>query len=96
MHCVTIVVLVLSLIQCISALRYIDVGNKYTATLWIQSNLKGRELVRIDASKTVRYDIPDSGWVSGIMWPKIGCDASGQNCLFGQSQPPCPIGGCHF
>lgn len=94
MHCGTIVVLVLALIHCISALRYIDIGNKHTATLWIQSNLQGHELVKIDAGKTVRYEIPDSGWISGMMWPKIGCNNSGQNCIFGQSQPPCG-GGCH-
>ncbi|XP_037029589.1 glucan endo-1,3-beta-glucosidase-like [Bradysia coprophila] len=93
MRCATIV-LVAVLIQCTYALRYIDIGNKHTATLWIQSNFKGRELIRIDAGKTERYEIPDSGWISGMMWPKIGCDRTGQNCMFGQSQAPCPPGGC--
>jgi len=37
--------------------------------------------------------IPSNQW-AGRMWPKIGCDGGGLNCLFGQSSPPCPSGGC--
>ena len=29
------------------------------------------------------------------MWPKVGCGSDGLNCVFGQSSPPCPTGGCH-
>ena len=49
---------------------------------------------RLDYGASIAYQIPSSGW-AGRMWPKIGCDGSGQNCFFGQSSPPCPAGGCH-
>ena len=40
------------------------------------------------------YRIPDFGW-AGRFWPKTGCDGTGYNCEFGDSVPPCPVGGCH-
>ena len=39
------------------------------------------------------FQIPTSGW-AGRFWPKTGCDNSGYNCEFGDSVPPCPVGGC--
>lgn len=30
----------------------------------------------------------------GRFWPKTGCDGNGQNCVSGQSVPPCGPRGC--
>lgn len=51
------------------------------------------EIRRINPSDNTIYDIMASGW-AGRFWPKGGCDASGNNCVYGQSSAPCPIGGC--
>jgi hypothetical protein len=48
---------------------------------------------RLDPGAMITWQIPGS-WISGRMWPKIQCDGSGNNCLFGQSSPPCPSDGC--
>jgi hypothetical protein len=39
------------------------------------------------------YTIPAGGW-GGRFWPKIGCDANGNNCLAGSSVSGCPPDGC--
>lgn len=39
------------------------------------------------------YVLPESGW-AGRLWPKTGCDSTGQNCSTGQATPPCPSSGC--
>ena len=48
---------------------------------------------RLDTGASIIYQIPAGGW-AGRIWPKIQCDGSGNNCLFGQSSPPCPPNGC--
>lgn len=91
MRCILIVTI---LIHCTFAGRNIEIWNKRPTPIWIQSNLKGREIVKIDATTSAKYEIDDAGWDSGMLWPKTGCDETGQNCLFGQSREPCPAGGC--
>jgi len=47
----------------------------------------------LDANARLTYNIPNSGW-KGRFWPKVDCDASGNNCGVGQSVNPCPSKGC--
>lgn len=58
----------------------------------MQSTLHGTQ--QINMGQTGTFNIPSTGWISGMMWPKVGCDGSGNNCLFGQSRAPCPSTGC--
>lgn len=85
----------------IVALRYIEVGNKNKFPIWIQTQpnngqpaLLNGKIMKVDPNGKFKYDIADGGW-AGRLWPKTGCDGSGQNCEFGQSVAPCPAGGCH-
>jgi len=53
--------------------------------------------VKLEAGQTHSVDIPDAGLPSTRFWAKWGCDASGQNCVVGQSGGPgesCPPIGC--
>jgi len=50
-------------------------------------------LVQLNNGQSQSYAIPKAGW-AGRMWPKVGCDANGLNCAFGDSSPPCPSTGC--
>lgn len=84
----------------IVALRYIQVTNNNGYPIWVQTQpndkqpqLRNGEIVKLDAGANVKYDIEDAGW-GGRIWPKTGCDDSGNNCEFGQSIAPCPDGGC--
>lgn len=46
---------------------------------------------------TVVFNIPDKGLAGTRFWPGFGCDASGENCAFGESGGPgltCPPEGC--
>jgi hypothetical protein len=76
----------------------ITVTNRCSQPIWVQTDgnptLPGG-IPRVNPGVTYTFAIPSSGWVSGRMWPKTGCDDSGNNCNFGQSSPPCPAGGCH-
>lgn len=81
-------------------LRYIEVGNDNGFPIWIQTRMNpngGADLpnqnAKLDPGARIKYDIQDSGW-AGRLWPKTGCDGSGNNCEFGQSEEPCPNGGC--
>jgi len=49
--------------------------------------------IKLTQGQTYTYNIPNGGW-AGRFWPKTGCDGSGTNCEFGDSSPPCPVGGC--
>ena len=49
--------------------------------------------IKLNSGQSYSYNIPSGGW-AGRFWPKIGCDSSGNNCVFGQSSAPCPAGGC--
>jgi hypothetical protein len=83
-----------------AALVQIKVTSRCSFPIWIavtsnpgKPDLPGANH-RLDNGASINYQIPNAGW-AGRMWPKIGCDGSGQNCFFGQSSPPCPAGGCH-
>lgn len=80
----------------IAGLRYIDIGNRNSYPIWIetQTNNNGPPLhgiVKLDPKARTKFDISDGGW-AGRIWPKTGCDQNGANCEFGQSVPPCPPG----
>lgn len=74
------------LILCISAkaveMRYIEVGNRNSFPIWIQTltNNNGpplsNEIKRINPGGRIKYEIGDNGW-AGRLWPKIGCDQNG-------------------
>jgi len=75
----------------------IVVTNRCPHTIWIAHD--GRPQLpfpnaRLDTGAVITFNIPASGWESGRMWPKLQCDGSGNNCMFGQSSPPCPSDGC--
>jgi hypothetical protein len=79
--------------------RQITFQNRCGRDIWISplTNNQGPPLpdgiVRLANNAKHSYQIPNGGW-GGRMWPKTGCDGSGQNCQVGQSIPPCPSGGC--
>jgi len=73
--------------------RQITVKNNCRQPLWIQSS-SVFPIQRLDVGQTYTYGIPSAGWKSGRMWPKTGCDASGNNCASGQAWAPCPPQGC--
>lgn len=51
-------------------------------------------IVKITASGGSHgYSVPTTGW-AGRLWPKMGCDSTGENCTQGQTVPPCPSVGC--
>lgn len=51
--------------------------------------------VRLGGGEHYDYPIPDEGLASARFWAGYQCDESGQNCVIGQSSPPCPAGiGC--
>lgn len=75
----------------------IKVTSQCSYPIWIETSgnptLSGG-IPRLDPGASFTFPIPSGGWESGRMWPKIGCDGNGQDCVFGQSSPPCPDGGC--
>ena len=81
----------------------VSVTNSCPFTVWVTSlanagsqPLRPDEmLVRLDPGQSHGYGIPDGGW-GGQFRPKFQCDASGNNCLSGQSLPPCPTGPAPF
>jgi hypothetical protein len=80
----------------LSAAVQITVTSQCSFPIWIGTAgnpaLSGG-IPRLNPGASVTFPIP-STWISGRMWPKIGCDGSGNNCQFGQSVDPCPSGGC--
>lgn len=96
-----IVFLTVALVENSVALRYIKVANKNSFPIWIEtltnpdsSGPPLQKVIRVNPGAVQQYNIQDVGW-AGRLWPKIGCNNQGNNCVFGQSQPPCPSGGCH-
>lgn len=86
------------LTQSFALRRVIEINNRNNFNIWIQTltNNNGPPLTGvfvIGPGQRKTIDISDAGW-AGRLWPKIGCDQSGENCQFGQSSPPCPAGGC--
>lgn len=70
----------------------LTIRNECAYTIWIQQqNLPDAtpSVVEIASGSQHSYDIPDAGLASTRLWPKTGCDATGHNCIMGQSSPPC-------
>jgi hypothetical protein len=71
------------------------VTNKCEIPVWIQQQgFPTDPLVQLDVGKSHDYQIPAAGLASSRFWPKILCDATGNNCAMGQSSAPCPATGC--
>lgn len=52
------------------------------------------EIIQLSPGNYHDYEIDDCYNPSLRLWPKTKCDADGNNCLTGQSKPPCPKTGC--
>lgn len=72
------------------------VTNNLDFPIWMQTseNIPDKRIVKLEKNESYDYNIPDVRLEATRFWPKIGCDASGNNCKLGQSMPPCPAGGC--
>lgn len=94
---ISFIVLTVALVDNIMASRYIRVANINSYPIWIETWTKSgdplKKIVCVGSEANYRFVIPESGW-EGRIWPKFGCNYEGNNCTFGQSQPPCPPGGC--
>lgn len=91
------------------ALPSLNVKNNCPFTIWVQQSkehkLTDTPLIqKIEASRSFHYAVDPKGIKSTRFWPKWGCNAQGENCLWGQSvngtggaddYAPCPAGGCH-
>jgi hypothetical protein len=68
--------------------------------IWIahSDNVSDPQNIRLVLNQSHDYNIPDAGLASTRFWPKTGCDASGHNCVIGDSGEgggkPCPATGC--
>lgn len=70
-----------------------QIVNQCQYTIWIQQqNMPSGvpAVTQLTQGQHVDFDIPDAGLASTRFWPKTGCDNTGQNCVIGQSSPPCP------
>lgn len=74
----------------------LTVVNQCTKTVWMQQqNIDNApSVVKLAPGKSHTYKIVKSGDPSTRVWPKLGCDSSGNDCTVGQSVPPCPAAGC--
>ena len=71
------------------------ITNKCEVDIWIQQQgFAGSALVHLEQGRSHDYQIPAAGLASTRFWPKILCDAKGNNCAIGQSSAPCPAAGC--
>jgi hypothetical protein len=71
--------------------------NNCSYTIWIQQQNMASgtpDIVKLVTGAHQDYEIPDEGLASTRLWPKSGCDTSGNNCTIGQSSDPCPTEGC--
>jgi hypothetical protein len=81
--------------QPVKPARKLTFVNGCKGTIWIASQpnagiaTKLPALVEIAAGKTYAYEINSKDGWAGRFWPKTGCDASGYNCVSGDSIPPC-------
>ncbi len=73
----------------------ISFKNNCPRTLWLaNTGSPALPSVTLTQGQSYTYNIDkNAGW-NGRIWPKYGCDNSGNNCLFGNSVAPCPSGGC--
>ena len=72
------------------------VSNGCGFPIWVaQQNLPGAvPLTYLTEDSHVDFAIPAAGAPSTRFWAKAECDDAGQACQIGQSQAPCPAGGC--
>jgi hypothetical protein len=73
------------------------ITNSCEYTIWIQQQNMAAgtpSVVKLAPGAHQDYEIPDEGLASTRLWPKKGCDETGENCTIGQSSNPCPAGGC--
>jgi len=71
--------------------------NHCAYTIWVQQNNMPDgtpSVVELASGAFHDYDIPEEGLPATRFWPKAGCDSNGDNCVIGQSSPPCPLLGC--
>lgn len=71
--------------------------NNCSYTIWIQQQNMASgtpDIVKLISGAHQDYEIPAEGLASTRLWPKSGCDTSGNNCTIGQSSDPCPSAGC--
>lgn len=87
----------------------LTVKNNCLFPIWVQQDketkLTNTPLIqKIEVGGSFDYTVDPKGIKSNRYWPKWGCAAQGENCLWGQSRggsggpddyPPCPVGGCH-
>lgn len=75
------------------------VTNSCEYPIWMQQlnfSSDTKAIVKLNKGDSHDYTIPTAGMSSTRLWPKAGCDETGQNCRVGQVLPPCPNdGGCH-
>lgn len=90
------VVALIGLMGVAQAGNTLEVVNQCSKTIWIQQqNINDApELVWLKPGASHIYNIQTKGDPSTRVWPKTGCDSSGNNCRVGQSVPPCPAAGC--
>lgn len=79
--------------------RTITVNNRCKHTIWIQNLDEKHAAVlggvrKLDSNQNVVLNVPDSGWIGGRIWPKVGCNNNGEGCAWGQSIAPCGKNGC--
>lgn len=75
------------------------VKNSCEYPIWMQQlnfSSETKAVIKLNSGDSYDYAIPAAGLSSTRLWPKAGCNESGQSCRVGQVLPPCPSdGGCH-
>lgn len=74
----------------------LQVRNQCSHPIWVahSANVPDAQNVKLYPGQARDYAIPDGGLNAVRVWPKVGCDDSGHNCKIGDSEAPCPAGGC--
>ena len=74
------------------------VKNACEYPIWMQQlnfSSDTKVIIKLNKGDSNDYTIPAAGLSSTRLWPKAGCDETGQNCRVGQVLAPCPNdGGC--
>ena len=74
--------------------------NNCADPIWLahSSNVPGAQNVRLERSQYHDYAIPSGGLAAARFWPKLGCNANGQQCRVGDNGEgggvPCGPTGC--
>lgn len=81
------------------------VQNLCTETIWIQQQnmnpagggVNNPVVVELAPKASHTYAISSTVATPSVaLWPKTGCDSTGQNCKTGQQAAPCPPAGCTY